>query len=184
MKDFGIPVTDKNRLHFVGEFNKFLLDEAKDGNNVVLIIDEAQNLKPRQLEQIRLLSNLETEKDKLLQIVLVGQPEMNQRLELYELRQLKQRIAVRYHIGSLSKDDIPNYIRHRLEVAGGWDKVKFTPEAIGLITDYSGGTPRLINILCDRALLAGFVAETRTIEPEIIRKCIQELDSNLIKANS
>jgi len=182
MKDFGIPVSDKNRLHFVGEFNKFLLNEARGGNNVVLIIDEAQNLKPRQLEQIRLLSNLETEKDKLMQIVLVGQPELKNRLELYELRQLKQRIAVKYHIGPLQKDEIPEYISHRLKVAGGEGQIRFTSEAIGLIRDFSAGTPRLINILCDRALLAGFVAESGAIDQAIVKRCIQELENNLSQA--
>ncbi len=177
MKDFGINVSTKTRLSFVWEFNKFLLREAESGNNVVLIIDEAQNLKPRQLEQVRLLSNLETEKDKLIQIVLVGQPELNRRLDLYELRQLQQRIMVRYHIAPLDKDEVKDYIRHRLSIAGATNRIKFSDEVLQIVSDFSCGIPRLINIICDRALLAGFVAETNHINLDIIKKCLGELNN-------
>lgn len=179
IKDFGINTRYASRLDFVWGLNKFLLNEAGAGNNVVLIIDEAQNLKTRQLEQVRLLSNLETEKDKLLQVVLVGQPELNHRLNLYDLRQLRQRIMVRYHISPLNRSEIKSYINHRLNVAGSNNSIKFTDEAIGVISDFSSGTPRLINMICDRALLAGFVAETDTIDLGIIKRCIEELDSTL-----
>jgi len=180
MKDFGINVTNKTRLSFVWEFNKFLLREAAAGSNVVLIIDEAQNLKPRQLEQIRLLSNLETEKDKLMQIVLVGQPELNHRLDLHELRQLQQRIMVRYHIAPLDKDEVKEYIKHRLIVAGAENRITFTDEGLQRISDFSCGIPRLINIICDRALLAGFVSETNKINLNIINRCAEELGSYFI----
>ncbi len=177
IKDFGITTTDKTRLSFISELNRFLINESSSGNNVVLIIDEAQNLKPNQLEQIRLLSNLETEKEKLIQVILAGQPELNRRLNLYDLRQLQQRIMVRYHITPLNKEEVKDYIFHRLNIAGSLNRIIFTDEAIQSITDFSGGIPRLINITCDRALLAGFVAETYTIDREIIKKCIEELDS-------
>jgi len=177
MKDFGLEVKDKNRLAFVSEFNKFLLKEAQDGNNVVLIIDEAQNLKSRQLEQIRLLSNLETQKEKLMQIVLMGQPELNRKLSLYELRQLQQRIMVRYHISPLDADEIKHYINHRLNVAGANGRVRFDDLAMHLIAEFSCGVPRLINIICDRALLAGFVKELNLINGDIIRSCSSELGS-------
>jgi len=180
IKDFGINVNASSRLSLVWGLNRFLLKEAEAGNNVVLIIDEAQNLKPRQLEQVRLLSNLETEKDKLLQVVLVGQPELNQRLNLYDLRQLRQRIMVRYHITPLERDEIKSYIRHRLNTAGSKEKIQFTDEAIETISDFSGGTPRLINMLCDRALLAGFVAESFIIEVGIIKRCLGELESYFV----
>jgi len=180
MKDFGITVKTKTRLSFVWEFNKFLLSEAESGNNVVLIIDEAQNLRARQLEQVRLLSNLETEKNKLMQIVLVGQPELNRRLSLYELRQLQQRIMVRYHITPLDEDEVKNYIRHRLSVAGSVNRIKFTDEALQIVSDFSSGIPRLINIICDRALLAGFVAETNTVDLDIIKKCLGELNNYFV----
>jgi general secretion pathway protein A len=177
IKDFGINPRNRSRLLLVWELNRFLLSESEQGNNIVLIIDEAQNLPPRALEQIRLLSNLETEKDKLLQIVLVGQPQLNQKLDLIDLRQLQQRIMVRYHISPLNKDEINSYVTHRLNVAGSEGRIKFTEEAIQVISDFSSGVPRLINIICDRALLAGFVAETDTIDLSIIKKCVEELDN-------
>ena len=177
IRDFGIATNHKNRLGLIRELNTFLLNESSCGNNVVLIIDEAQNLKPALLEQIRLLSNLETEKEKLLQVVLVGQPELNTRLNLYELRQLRQRIMVRYHILPLERSEIKDYIQHRLSVAGLSVGIEFSDEAILAISDFSNGTPRLINMLCDRALLAGFVAQTKKIDQNIIIKCLNELNS-------
>ena len=185
VNDFGITPRNKTKLDMVLELNNFLLRESNAGNNLVLIVDEAQNLKPNLLEQIRLLSNLETEKEKLLQVILVGQPELNHRLNLYDLRQLRQRIMVRYHIGPLDNDEIKSYIDYRLEVArpdnhslsSGYPikKIEFSDAAIDLISQFSGGTPRLINMLCDRALLAGFVSETCQIDFNIIKMCIEEL---------
>lgn len=175
INDFGLKARNKSRLSFVWELNKFLLNETQASNNVVLIIDEAQNLRPQALEQIRLLSNLETEKDKLIQIVLMGQPELKRKLDLYELRQLKQRIMVRYHIAPLEEYELSEYINHRLNIAGSTGNINFTDETLKAISDFSCGVPRLINIICDRALLAGFVAETKTIDSEIINKCINEL---------
>ena len=176
MKDFGLNVKERTRLSYVWEFNKFLLNEAQSGNNVVLIIDESQNLRPRQLEQIRLLSNLETEKDKLMQIVLVGQPELNRKLELYDLRQLRQRIMVKFHISPLDNDEVKDYINHRLKVAGSENRIKFTEEAVRSVSDFSSGTPRLINILCDRALLAAFVRESDIIDSDIMKAAVEELN--------
>ena len=186
-KDFGITPKGKTKLDMVWELNNFLLRESNAGNNLVLIVDEAQNLKPNLLEQIRLLSNLETEKDKLLQVILVGQPELNNRINLYDLRQLRQRIMVKYHIGPLDEDEIKPYINHRLQVAGskntpqGHGLIEFTDEAVDSISRFSGGTPRLINMICDRALLAGFVAEANHIDFNIIKRCIEELDSDSVK---
>ena len=198
IKDFGITPKNKTKLNMVWELNNFLLHESEAGNNLVLIIDEAQNLKPNLLEQIRLLSNLETEKDKLLQVILVGQPELNNRLNLYDLRQLRQRIMVRYHIGPLDDDEIKSYINHRLEIAGSGNRpeghglasasqshrpegqIEFSDEAISIIGRFSSGTPRLINMICDRALLAGFVNQTQKIDFNIIKRCVEELDSYLV----
>lgn len=177
IKDFGIPIRNKSKISFVGELNKFLLKESESGSNVVLIMDEAQNLKPNQLEQVRLLSNLETHKDKLIQIILAGQPELNDKLNRDDLRQLKQRVMVRYHITPLEKIETQDYIRHRLEVAGNIKKITFTDESVQLISDFSCGVPRLINIICDRALLAGFVAENYVIDVNIINRCLRELDN-------
>jgi general secretion pathway protein A len=181
VKDFGISPKSKTKLDMGWELNNFLLRESVAGNNLVLIIDEAQNLKPNLLEQIRLLSNLETEKDKLLQVILVGQPELNNRINLYDLRQLRQRIMVRYHIGPLDTDEIRSYINHRLEIAGSQNRIEFSNEAVDLISRFSGGTPRLINMICDRALLAGFVIEIKHIDSNIIKRCINELDSYSVK---
>jgi general secretion pathway protein A len=177
VKDLGLKIKNKSKLSFVWGLNDFLLNESKSGNNVMIIIDEAQNLRPQALEQIRLLSNLETEKDKLLQIILMGQPELNRKLDLYELRQLKQRIMVRYHITPLTQEELKEYINHRLSVAGSNTNVTFTDEVFKIISDFSCGVPRLVNIICDRALLAGFVAETKTIDLDIINKCIKELNA-------
>ncbi|TRZ49978.1 AAA family ATPase [bacterium] len=181
IKDFGIPTKNKSRFSFIWELNTFLLHETEAGNNVVLIIDEAQNLKASQLEQVRLLSNLETEKNKLIQIILVGQPELNRKLSLYELRQLQQRIMVRYDIVPLAKEEIKDYVGHRLHIAGSDNRIKFTDEAIQMICDFSSGLPRLINIICDRALLAGFVAETSLIDTEIITRCSEELGHYFVR---
>jgi len=181
VKDFGLKPKNNSRLSLVWELNKFLLRESEAGYNIVLIVDEAQNLKPALLEQIRLLSNLETEKDKLLQVILVGQPELNDKLNLYDLRQLRQRIMVRYHIAPLEFDEIKTYINHRLNIAGAVDnRIQFKDDAIELISKFSSGTPRLINMLCDRALLAGFVAETNIIDSNIIKKCMEEFDHYLV----
>jgi general secretion pathway protein A len=179
--DFGIRTSlrDQNKIALLNKLNNFLLKESKKGCNVVVVIDEAQNLGIDQLEQIRLLSNLETAKHKLLQVVLVGQPELDSKLRLPELRQLRQRIAVYYHIYPLEKKDLRNYIYHRLSVVmknhSSMRNVFFTEDAIDTLYAYSQGTPRMINILCDRALLAGYVADTFCINKNIIEDCAKEI---------
>jgi len=174
-EDFGIVAERKNKLSIVRQLNEFLLERASCGENAVLIIDEAQNLKARQLEQIRLLSNLETDKKKILQIVLVGQPELDKKLSNPNLRQIDQRIAVRYSIQPLQEDETRGYIMHRIKIAGGNGKIDFTKGALELVYSFSQGFPRLINILCDRALLAGFVRKSFTIDESIIKQCTEEL---------
>ena len=176
VEDFGVLPPKKTRLDIVNALNKFLLEINMRGENAVLIIDEAQNLTPRQLEQIRLLSNLETDKFKLLQIILVGQPELEKKLSDENLRQIAQRISVKYRITPLLREEIPLYINHRLKVASSEDtKVRFEDECMDLIYNYSQGIPRKINILCDRALLAGFIRETYIINASVIEKCIEDL---------
>jgi general secretion pathway protein A len=178
LKDFGIQGNFKNKFDLINALNDFLLEETGHGHNIVLVIDEAQNLGVEQLEQIRLLSNLETEKEKLLQIVLIGQPELCEKLELSSLRQLNQRISVHYHLLPLKRHEVEIYIKHRLKIASSKDSrntVRFTKKAIDTIYESSKGTPRMINILCDRALLAGYTLETFTIDKDIIHKCIQEV---------
>jgi general secretion pathway protein A len=141
------------------------------------VIDEAQNLTPEILEQLRLISNLETENDKLIQIVLAGQPELSTLLNLPELRQLNQRIAVRYRLRSMSMDETRTYIRHRMVVAGETGGVSFSGSALKLIHLYTRGLPRLINNLCDRALLVGYGDERRRISAGIVARAIGELRS-------
>lgn len=179
VKDLGIAGNFKTRLDLIEALNTFLIEETALGHNVVLIIDEAQNLTPKQLEHVRLLSNIETEKEKLLQIILVGQPELCDKLKLNELRQLNQRVAVRYHILPLEHEELSAYIDHRLRIANAsrdlQHQLYFTDKAIDIIFKNSGGTPRMINILCDRALLAGYISETNRIDEHIIHKCIQEV---------
>jgi general secretion pathway protein A len=156
--------------------NAFLLRELAANHNVALIIDEAQDLSPRALEQIRLLSNLETAKEKLLQIVLVGQPELGELLATENLRQLKQRIALRHHLAPLAAEEVGEYIAHRWQVAGGDGRLQWTPQALALIFSYSRGVPRLINFVCDKALLAGYVEETHTMGERHIARAIEEIE--------
>lgn len=178
LRDLGISNHQtENKLELIESLNAFLLDQSAQGNNVAIIIDEAQNLNVRQLEEIRLLSNLETEKHKLLQILLVGQPELFDKLKLPELRQLNQRVTVRYHINPLQPIEVKNYIQHRLKTAGTLSKIHFTEDAYNTVYFYSKGIPRLINIICDRALLAGFVKDSFTINTEIIQQAAREVIS-------
>ncbi len=179
LHDLGIRYRETNKFGLINTLNNFLLKESKKGRNVVLIIDEAQNLSIAQLEQIRLLSNLETEKEKLLQIVLIGQPELYERIQLSELRQLRQRIAVYFHLEPLEKEDVKSYIHHRINKTmyqpDSFRNIFFTEGAINSIFHYSKGSPRSINILCDRALLAGFIQETYSIDENIIQRCAKEV---------
>ena len=152
------------------------MDQYRQGANVVLIVDEAQNLRPEVLEEIRLISNLETERDKLIQIILMGQPELRDIVELPELKQLKQRIVLRYHLYPLSEREAQAYVFHRLKVAGAGANLKFSRSALQLIQQYSGGIPRVVNILCDNALLLAFVHESRKISEGIVQEVIRDLE--------
>jgi general secretion pathway protein A len=150
----------------------FLLERHRAGQNSVLILDEAQNLYPQTLEQIRLLSNFETTKEKILQIVLVGQPELQSRLDLPELRQLKQRIGMMCVIPPMSIAGTRNYVRTRLRMAGARDAGMFTEEAVARIASYAGGVPRVVNTVCDHCLLIGYADQTRRITPDIVEQAI------------
>ncbi|HTL69826.1 MAG TPA: XrtA/PEP-CTERM system-associated ATPase [Candidatus Eisenbacteria bacterium] len=177
VEDLGIRTDKKGKGGLFSELNRFLIEQLSQHNNVVLIIDEAQNLSNKMLEQVRMLSNLEAGNHKLLQIVLVGQPELRDKLKLPSLRQLRQRIAVRCHIEALSYEDVTLYIAHRLKLAGAnGSGPAFDNEAFQEIFKYSGGIPRLINMLCDKALLTGYVLEKRSIDGDIIRQCIREIE--------
>jgi general secretion pathway protein A len=176
-EEFGIWIPGNvGKVTLFNELNTFLVDQYRQGANTVLIVDEAQNLRPEVLEEIRLISNLETERDKLVQIVLMGQPELRDIVELPELKQLKQRIVLRYHLYPLSEKEAQTYIFHRLKCAGATGNLKFSRTALDLIHQYSGGIPRVINILCDNALLLGFVQETRKISEPLVREVIRDLE--------
>ncbi|GAB4347414.1 MAG: ExeA family protein [Candidatus Abyssubacteria bacterium] len=175
-EDFGIISTGQTKKELIDELNKFLLEERLRGKNMVLIIDEAQNLTPALLEQIRMLSNLETEKEKLIQIILIGQPQLKKLLARPELKQLDQRVTARYHLNPLSRRETYHYIRHRLEVAANGQVVSFEPPALREIYRFSKGIPRLINVVCDRALLGAFAAEQKdSISKRIVKQAIREV---------
>jgi general secretion pathway protein A len=174
-EDFGIPSRGTTKKELIDELNQFLLDKRKEGKNTVLIIDEAQSLDGEVLEQIRLLSNLETETEKLLQIILVGQPEFRHILEQPRLLQLNQRVTVRYHLRALSAEETAEYVHHRLSVIDGEDKVFFSPQALKKIWRTTKGVPRLINVLCDRALLAGYSMKRRHIDGKMIDQARKEV---------
>jgi len=141
------------KAKLLSRLNDYLLAQAHRGHNVVLIIDEAQNLKPAVLEEVRMLSNLETETDKLIQIVLIGQPELKEKLALSRLEQLRQRVAIYFHLSPLGLNETQEYIHHRLKVASQSDREYFSKEALELVYQFSNGVPRLINQICDFALL-------------------------------
>lgn len=165
----------RKELHdYTVMLNEFLLHSYRGGKNCVLIIDEAQNLSAEVLEGIRLLSNFETSRDKLLQILLVGQPEFAVRLNAPELRQLKQRVTLRHHLRALSLKDCQEYIARRVKIAGGDPKV-FSPKALEFVQSYSGGIPRLVNILCDNALLTTFALEKSVVDPGVIAEVAEDL---------
>jgi general secretion pathway protein A len=159
---------------YIDVLNSYLLTAHAVGRRTVLILDEAQNLSTEVLEQVRLLTNLETANHKLLQIILVGQPELNTLLKRNNLRQLAQRITARYHLLPLSLKDTQAYINHRLAISGARDPL-FTPAAMRVVYRYSSGIPRLINIICDRALLGGYVNNNTQIDVAIVRKAVQEV---------
>ncbi|MBI3091130.1 MAG: AAA family ATPase [Candidatus Tectomicrobia bacterium] len=169
VQDFGLQPEGATKKGLIDQLNDFLLASLAEGRNAVLIIDEAQNLSSAVLEQIRILSNLETEKEKLLQIILVGQAELRDKLERPELRQLNQRVSIRFHLDPLSPTETREYVDHRLQVAGAGETPRFTRKAVDLVYAYSGGVPRRINLLCDRALLRAFVEQEGRVTPRMVR---------------
>lgn len=181
-EDFGASPKQLNRKGYFDALNHFFLEIDRQGLTSVLIIDEAQNLAPRTLEQVRLLSNLETETRKLLQIILVGQPELAQTLRSPSLVQLKQRITLRYHLAALSLEETHQYILHRLKVAGGEGKINFTSYAIWLIYRITQGVPRLINSLCEKILLTAYVKELHDVDEEIVEMAHEEMEGVTVEA--
>lgn len=177
LEEFEVAKPAESHAQRLVTLQNFLLERFRAGQGTVLILDEAQNLYPQTLEQIRLLSNFETTKEKILQILLVGQPELLARLELPELRQLSQRISMRCTIPGLSKAATRNYIRSRLRMAGAADAGIFTEAAITRIAEYATGIPRVVNTLCDHSLLIGYADQTRRVDRAIVEEAISYLEA-------
>ena len=173
-KDFGIAVRINSPQKQIDALNKFLLKLAGEGKNALVVVDEAQNLSLEALEALRMLTNLETAKTKLIQILLVGQPELLKRLRSHELRQLDQRITTRYHLVPLTLVEMMRYINHRICIAGGGGKVFFDPKAYKILYSETKGYPRLINLLCDRALMASFVRESYVVDRTAVKAAISD----------
>ena len=178
-KDFGLEVDGINKAQMLLQLNEFLIGQFERNRNTVVIIDEAHNLSPDVLEELRMLSNLETRSQKLLQIMLVGQPELETILNMNDMRQLRQRIPGICRISVLDRTEVENYMRFRLNVAknSGNGGPNFTDDSYDEIYHYSSGIPRLINILCDRVLLIGYVSNTKTINGRIVREGVRDLEA-------
>jgi general secretion pathway protein A len=179
LADFGITKAGESRAQRLIALNNFLIARQRVGQNSVLIIDEAQNLDVSTLEQIRLLSNFETPTSKLLQILMVGQPELKTKLNLPELRQLKQRVGLRCQIPPLTVEETHAYIRTRLRIAGARDLALFDDSAVDRISAYAGGIPRLINTVCDHCLLFGYADQKRKIDRSIVSQAIEYLEEGI-----
>ncbi|HXR18605.1 MAG TPA: AAA family ATPase [Steroidobacteraceae bacterium] len=172
---FGFKPFRMKKAELLATLNDFLIEQYNAGRKIMLVIDEAQNLSERVLEEVRLLSGVETTKDKVLRIILAGQPELNQKLDAPELEQLTQRVRLRFHLPALSDAEMHAYILHRLEVAGSQGREIFAPDTFELIFRYTGGVPRLINTLCDTAMLSASTKERDIISLEEVRAAINEL---------
>ena len=181
--ELGIPGKSKSKKKLVDVLNRFLLEERAKGHRVVVIIDEAQDLEPRVLEQLRLLSNLETDTEKLIQIVLIGQPELDKVLAKEGLRQLRQRITIQWELLALNLEETRGYIQHRLNVALGKGKVRFSRQAVETVYRYSRGIPRMINVVADRTLLIAFTQSTKKITPKIVQLAVSDI-GNLVPIES
>ena len=175
LDEFQVDYRAGTKQKLLSQLNAFLIKQLAADINVILIIDEAQNLSAKVLEEVRMLSNLETEKEKLIQIILVGQPQLKEKLKNIRLEQFKQRIAVFYHLTSLNRQETQDYISHRIKLVstnGIFDL--FQSSAIDLVHEYSGGIPRVINLICDSALLSGYIFDTKKITEKIIDDVIKE----------
>ncbi|MCZ6766688.1 MAG: AAA family ATPase [bacterium] len=179
LQDFGCDINGTSKVEMLTVLNNLLLERYAMNRNPVIVIDEAQNLSIENLEELRMLSNLETDQEKLLQIVLVGQPELAQMLNRRELRQLKQRIPGVLRMRNLTLDEVKAYIRFRLKTAGLTNgHLRFTSGAHEAIYQFSGGTPRLINAVCDRVLVRGYLRRKSMISRDMVNDCVEELSGD------
>jgi len=174
--EFGFKPFDKGKVELLDMLNMFLIEQYSNGKKVILIIDEAQNLSKKVLEEIRMLSGIETHKEKVLRIILAGQPELQETLDSPSLKQLAQRIRLRFHIGPLNRREMCQYILYRLKIAGRENNDIFAHDAFVPIFRYTGGIPRLINMLCDTALLCAFAEDKQTVDTEDVMSAVKELN--------
>ncbi len=180
MEELEIEYTPGSKAKLLSQLNNYLIEQLRRDHNVVLIVDEAQNLSPSVLEEIRMLSNLETESEKLIQIILLGQPELKQKLALNRLEQLRQRIAVYYHLSPLTREETKEYIRYRLQMVSESNRPYFTESALDLVYEFSKGVPRLVNQICDSALLTGYADGVSQIDEKILQNAIKDSPMKLI----
>jgi type II secretory pathway predicted ATPase ExeA len=173
--EFGFEPFKMRKVELMAVLKDFMIERYAAGKTLLLVIDEAQNLSRRVLEELRMLSGIEAQKEKLLRVILAGQPELQRQLDAPRLEQLKQRVRLQFHLGALSKRETQEYIEHRLEVAGAEGREIVTADAFDPIFTYSGGVPRLINTLCDTAMLCGFAEDKALITKELIATAIEEL---------
>jgi general secretion pathway protein A len=174
LEELEIEFVPGSKSKLLSQLNEYLIEQLRRNQNVVLIIDEAQNLSPAVLEEVRMLSNLETESEKLIQIIFMGQPELRKKLALPSLEQLRQRIAVYFQLTPLSEEETHQYVLHRLKVASGSEQEYFTAKALGMIYQFSQGVPRLVNQICDSALLTGYIMEKKIVDDQIMLEVIGE----------
>ena len=184
LTEFGFKPFDKRKVELLDMLNMFLIEQYANDKKVVLIVDEAQNLSLKVLEEIRMLSNIETHKEKVLRIILAGQPELREKLDSPKLKQLAQRVRLRFHLGALDKQDTRSYIDHRLKVAGATAGELIAADAIDVIYRYTGGIPRLINTLCDTALLCAFADNKPAVSVDDIMAAVAELDWDEHESNT
>ncbi len=173
--EFGFKPFRKRKVELLAMLKDFMVEQYAAGKKILLIIDEAQNLSRKVLEEVRLLSGLEAQKEKLLRIIIAGQPELSRKLDSPRLQQLTQRVRLRFHLGALSKRETREYIEHRLTVAGSNGRTIFEEAACDIVFRYAGGVPRLINVLCDTAMLCGFAEERTVIDEGLVKAAAEEL---------
>jgi type II secretory pathway predicted ATPase ExeA len=180
MADFGIPCESRQKGQMLLKLNQWLLDRYQAGERAVLVVDEAQNLSPQMLEEIRLLTNLETSTEKLLQIVLAGQPELEQKLNQPQLRQLRQRITLRAKTRQLTLEETQGYIQERMRIAGAENPDIFSPEAIVAVHRFARGIPRVTNLLCEHALVSSFAEQKNPVPAELVEEVARDFDLHIV----
>jgi len=173
--EFGLNPFNAKKVELLDMLNTYVIDQYLQGKQVILVVDDAHNLRPKVLEEIRLLAGLETRKEKILHVILVGQPQLNDTLDHPDMEQLLQRVKLRYHIRALTQTELGEYVRHRLHIAGAENEALFPPEAMGVMFNYTGGVPRLANTLCDTVLTCAYADGLRKITVDVIETALREL---------